>query len=462
MGSIMNLVCRIAALTVLFFCASTALAEEGRDIYTAARLGDVDRMAGLLGADPQLVNARTAAGETPLHYAALGRSTAAAELLLQHGANVTAADFTGMTPLHVAATSNASELIAELLTAGASVTAVDKRGETPLHQAARRFRAEAVAALLAAGADPNAANANGQTPLHVLGSTARDADGVQDVINAVAATLTAAGADPTRLDNNGMAAWPHAAPEQGGPRQPSGYPTYDQIAATLLAKQTAYPTLCQRYDIGTSSTTQHLYALKITSNVTVEADKPEVKWVSTMHGNETSGAIMCLDMIDYLLTNYGTLPRATNIVDNIELWIVPCMNPYGYANNTRDNANGYDLNRSFPEGSGPSPDPNTPVGRQPEVATIMNWSFAHSFTLAANFHEGTMVVNYPFDNDNMGSVPSPCPDDDMFIYISEQYSIQTPPCGTARSTTASPTAPTGTPSPAACRTGITATWAATR
>ena len=427
MGDIMNLVCRFAAFTVLFLCASAARAEDGRDIYTAARLGDVQQIATLLEADPQLVNARTAAYETPLHYATMGRSVQATELLLAHGADVTAADATGLTPLHIAATSNAPELIAGLLAAGADAGATDQRGETPLHQAARRFRVEAVAALVAAGADPNAQNVDGQTPLHVLGSTARDADGVQDVINGIAATLTAAGADPTRLDNSGAAAWPHPAEEQGGPRQPSGYPTYDQIAAQLLARQTSYPTLCQRYDIGPSTATQHIYALKITSNVTVEADKPEVKWVSTMHGNETSGAIMCLDMIDYLLTNYGTVPRVTNIVDNIELWIVPCMNPWGYTNNTRYNANGYDLNRSFPEGSGPSPDPNTPVGRQPEVATIMNWSFAHSFTLAANFHEGTMVVNYPFDNDNMGSVPSPCPDDDMFIYISEQYSVHNTP-----------------------------------
>ncbi|HVP13112.1 MAG TPA: M14 family zinc carboxypeptidase [Phycisphaerae bacterium] len=427
MGNIMKLVCRFVACAVLLFCASTALAGDGRDIFSAARLGDLQQLAALVAADPQLVNARTAAGETPLHYATLGRSRPAAEWLLEHGADVSAADWNGQAPLHVAATSNAPELIADLLAAGADATATDKRGETPLHSAARRFRAQAVAALLAAGADPNARNVDGQTPLHVLGSTARDADGVQDVINEIAAALIAAGADPASVDRAGLPAWPRTPGEPREPRQPSGYPTYDQIVSTLLTKQTQYPTMCQRYDIGPSSTTQHLYALKLTSNVSVEADKPEFKWVSTMHGNETSGVIMCLNMIDYLLTNYGTDPRVTNIVDNIEIWIVPCMNPYGYTYNTRYNANGYDLNRSFPEGSGSSPDPNTPVGRQPEVASIMTWSFGHSFTLAANLHEGTLVANYPFDNDGMGSVYSPTPDDDMFIYISEQYSQHNPP-----------------------------------
>ena len=141
-----------------------------------------------------------------------------------------------------------------------------------------------------------------------------------------------------------------------------------------------------------------------------------------MHGDEVTGVIMCLSLIDLLLTNYGVTgqERLTNIVDEMDIWIVPCMNPYGYANNVRYNANSADLNRSFPEGSPPNPEPNTTAGKQPEVATIMDWVAANSFTLSANFHGGALVVNYPLDNP--GNASQYTPDEAMFQYISEEYS----------------------------------------
>ncbi|HEB60563.1 MAG TPA: hypothetical protein ENJ06_01945, partial [Phycisphaeraceae bacterium] len=61
-------------------------------------------------------------------------------------------------------------------------------------------------------------------------------------------------------------------------------------------------------------------------------------------------------------------------------------------------------------------------------ANIMNWTFDHSFTLAANFHGGALVVNYPFDTNSSGSsVYTACPDDDLFISISEEYSVHNSP-----------------------------------
>jgi hypothetical protein len=123
-------------------------------------------------------------------------------------------------------------------------------------------------------------------------------------------------------------------------------------------------------------------------------------------------------LCDHLLTSYGSDPQATNIIDEIDLWIVPLMNPDGYDRypRSRYNADGFDLNRNFPNYG----ETNDPSGRPLEIQHVMNWSFAHSFTCSANLHGGALVVNYPFDNDDTGSQYSP--DDDMFIYISEQYS----------------------------------------
>ncbi|HNQ24184.1 MAG TPA: M14 family zinc carboxypeptidase [Phycisphaerae bacterium] len=207
------------------------------------------------------------------------------------------------------------------------------------------------------------------------------------------------------------------------PARADSWTTYAEIGPTLLSYETSYPTLAKRYNIGSSYQGRSLWAIRLSDNVLVEEDEPEFKYISTMHGDEIVGTKMCMMLIDWLLTNYGTDPDATNIIDNVELWIVPLMNPDGYDRSPRirENAQGYDLNRNFPDYG----DPNTPTGRPTEVQVIMNWSFGRSFTCSANLHTGALVINYPFDNEDSGSRYTP--DDDLMIYISEQYSYYNQP-----------------------------------
>jgi hypothetical protein len=57
----------------------------------------------------------------------------------------------------------------------------------------------------------------------------------------------------------------------------------------------------------------------------------------------------------------------------------------------RYNANGYDLNRNFP-------DPITPnIVKQKETLDMIKFMRKHKFVLSANFHSGSEVVNYPWD-----------------------------------------------------------------
>jgi carboxypeptidase D len=199
------------------------------------------------------------------------------------------------------------------------------------------------------------------------------------------------------------------------------YPTYPQIETTLLTAEQNHPSLAKRYNAGTSIQNRTMWFLRISDNVLVEEDEPEVALISTMHGDEVTGVVMCLNLIDYLLSNYGSDPRVTNIVDSVDLWVQPCMNPDGYVLQRRGNANNADLNRDFPD---PFNSPNnTTAGRQRETGNIMTWWWGRSIALAANFHGGALVVNYPFDNNPSGSsVYTASPDDDFFIWSSEEYS----------------------------------------
>ena len=204
------------------------------------------------------------------------------------------------------------------------------------------------------------------------------------------------------------------------------YRTYAEIGTFLQGVAADHPDITRLHDLGLSEEGRHLWALQITDNPDVEEDEPEFRYISTMHGDEWVGNEMCLYFIDYLTDNYGTDPDITCYVDEIDIWIVPLMNPDGYVRTQRYNVNGIDLNRSFPDPYS-SPE-NTPDGRAAETGVIMNWTFASSFSLSANMHTGSLVVNYPFDNNPSGSnVYTACPDDDLFIYVSEEYSRHNSP-----------------------------------
>jgi len=211
-----------------------------------------------------------------------------------------------------------------------------------------------------------------------------------------------------------------------GPAARAGYPTLQEIGNELLALELAHPTLCKRHNIGSSYQGRELWFMQISDNVGVEEDEPEFKYISTMHGNEIVGVVMCMNLINLLLDDYGSDPQITNLVNELEIWIMPVMNPDGYNSGTRYNAQGYDLNRNFPCRI---QDPvNTPDGRPTEIQVVMRWAFKHSSVLSANFHTGALLVNYPYDSHvNPNASYSAAPDDALLIQQSLAYSVHNLP-----------------------------------
>jgi hypothetical protein len=176
------------------------------------------------------------------------------------------------------------------------------------------------------------------------------------------------------------------------------YPTYTQYDSIMRFFATAHTSLCSLDTIGTSIRGKLVLALRISDNSAEDGPEPAVFYTSTMHGDETGGFIMMLRLADYLLNNYYTDPDVRDLVDNLEIWINPLANPDGTYNNgneidspVRFNANNYDLNRNFPDPTGPF------TVRQKETLDMMSFLSAHRFVLSANFHSGEEVINYPWD-----------------------------------------------------------------
>lgn len=212
------------------------------------------------------------------------------------------------------------------------------------------------------------------------------------------------------------------------------YHSYSSLTSELQTYANTYPNITRLYSLGKSVEGRDLWALLITDNPDEEEDEPEFKYVSTMHGDEPVGTELLLYLTDYMLTRYGTDPRITQLIQETEIWLVPLMNPDGLERNTRYNANNRDLNRSFPEWpaefSGTIFDgaPLRATGREPEVRAVMEWSAANSFVLSANMHTGALVVNYPYDDDDLPSgTNAPTPDDALIRELSLRYSRSNPP-----------------------------------
>lgn len=200
------------------------------------------------------------------------------------------------------------------------------------------------------------------------------------------------------------------------------YPTYEGYEAIMEQFAADFPELCELITIGVLPSGRKLLAMHISGNLGIPQAKPEFLYTSSIHGDETTGYVLMLHLIDYLLTNYAQDERITAIVDNIDLWINPLANPdgtYAGGNNTvngarRSNANFVDLNRNYPDPEdGPHPDG---YPWQPETVAFMDFAETRNFVMSANFHGGAEVINYPWDTWSRLHA-----DDSWYCLISHEY-----------------------------------------
>lgn len=130
-------------------------------LHWAAYHGNPDLAGAVLGAGGDVTATTRIGAYTPLHLAARVGSGPVVRLLLEAGADPSAAsqDVGGALPIHFAAEAGGADAIDALVAHGADVDAREGAwGQTPLIFAASAGRTDAVKALLAHGADVGAAS----------------------------------------------------------------------------------------------------------------------------------------------------------------------------------------------------------------------------------------------------------------------------------------------------------------
>jgi PKD repeat protein len=123
-----------------------------------------------------------------------------------------------------------------------------------------------------------------------------------------------------------------------------GYLKYEEMLAELDEMVATYPNLITaKAPISTFLTAQNrpLYHVRISDNPNVdESGEPKVLYTSIHHAREPMSLMETIFFMWYVLENYGTNPEVTYLVNHMQLYFVPCINPDGYVYNQTTNPNG--------------------------------------------------------------------------------------------------------------------------
>jgi len=204
-----------------------------------------------------------------------------------------------------------------------------------------------------------------------------------------------------------------------------GYLKYNEMLAELDAMAAQYPTLIStKTQISTFLTheSRPIYHVKISDNPnTDESVEPKVLYTAIHHAREPMSLMETIFYMWYLLENYNTNEEVKYLVDNTQMYFVPCINPDGYVynettnplgggmwrKNRRNNGGGVygvDLNRNYSYGWGTTGTSSqtsndtycgTSAFSEPETQAIRWLVQNHDFKTALNAHTYAESILFP-------------------------------------------------------------------
>jgi hypothetical protein len=204
-----------------------------------------------------------------------------------------------------------------------------------------------------------------------------------------------------------------------------GFYKYNEMLDQLTLMQQMYPNLISvRAGIDTFHTVNDslIYWVRISDNPTIdESGEKELLYTAVHHAREPNSMTSTIFYMWYLLENYATSAEIQHLINDSELYFVPCLNPDGYIYNETTNPSGggmhrknrrnvgttnkgVDLNRNYSYGWGTTGisfnvnnDTYPGTGAFSEVETqAMKWFCEnHDFKLAFNAHTYGDLLLFP-------------------------------------------------------------------
>ncbi|MEA1878864.1 MAG: M14 family metallopeptidase [Bacteroidota bacterium] len=108
------------------------------------------------------------------------------------------------------------------------------------------------------------------------------------------------------------------------------YYTYQELNQALKQLNKTYPGLTHLDLVGKSDEGREIWSLTIHNPKTgPEADKPAIYVDGNIHGNEIQASEVALYFLDYVLKNYGTNSKVTEMLDRVVIYCIPSVNVDG-------------------------------------------------------------------------------------------------------------------------------------
>lgn len=220
----------------------------------------------------------------------------------------------------------------------------------------------------------------------------------------------------------------------------AGYYTYEELLNILDEMHEKYPELITaKTQIGTFESIEGrpLYWLRLSNNPEVEQHaKPKVLYTALHHAREPGSITQMIYFLWYMLEQYEKNEKIKALIDNTELYFIPCVNPDGYIYNIQNSPNGggmwrknmkrdtngrlygVDLNRNYSYGwdarivgQGTSNNKMSDVYKgeepfsEPEVKAVKWFSETHRFGVAMNCHTYGEMLLYPWSHYDINNPP---------------------------------------------------------
>ncbi len=203
------------------------------------------------------------------------------------------------------------------------------------------------------------------------------------------------------------------------------YKNVDMVEAILRGYQEKYADIATLVELGRSHQGRPIWALKISDNPEEDESEPAVLFNGSHHASELLSVEYPLDAAAQLLEGYGRNRQVTRWINDMEIWVVPMVNPDGnwmfleesrFASrkNGRDTDldgfhdpfEGIDLNRNYPLGWGQTPGSSGVTGSkyyrgphplsEPESWAMASLADRVHFAAAISFHTVGNAIFLPY------------------------------------------------------------------
>ncbi|KAJ4445265.1 hypothetical protein ANN_07066, partial [Periplaneta americana] len=218
------------------------------------------------------------------------------------------------------------------------------------------------------------------------------------------------------------------------------YHTYSQIQKLLSHLNSDYASITRLHSIGTSVGNRNITVMELGLQKRDTSTKgyPALLFVGDLHGDEPVTTEMLMNLIQYILSNYGTEEQITEFVKKLTIHVVLDANPDHTAlqkemlpedcspnPKSGNNKNNVNLDTDFPSEVEKKHLP------QPETQALMDLIQNTAPVLTVALHAGSLHVDIPFANDRGPKKGNKfaTSDEEMFRILAKSYISHHPTMG---------------------------------